>query len=123
MISANHRFQPLNQYRRRRHRGNKLALIFLQTKTNVLARRTCLNFSIKENWMKEETPQLYDQGCQIFIDAIYPNWENIYQVTANYSKWPQNIPNGRKTDRIVIKYTNTFHCKNLPNLPKLEFLV
>jgi hypothetical protein len=31
----------------------------------------------------------------------------------------QNIPNGRKIDQ----KTNIFHCKTLPNLPKLGLLV
>jgi hypothetical protein len=33
------------------------------------------------------------------------------------------ITNGRKIDQMAIKYTNTFHCKTLQYLPKLEILV
>jgi hypothetical protein len=33
-------------------------------------------------------------------------------MATKYSKWPQNISNGRKIDQIV-------HCKSLQNLPKL----
>jgi hypothetical protein len=38
------------------------------------------------------------------------------QITIKYTKWPQNIPNGRNYTRIV-------HYKTLENLPKLGFLV
>jgi hypothetical protein len=31
-----------------------------------------------------------------------------------YTKLPQNISNGLKTDQMVIKYTNIFHCNTLP---------
>jgi hypothetical protein len=40
-----------------------------------------------------------------------------------YTKGPQNIPNGRKIDKMVIKYTNIFHCKTLQILPNLGFFV
>jgi hypothetical protein len=33
------------------------------------------------------------------------------------------IPNGRKIDKMVIKYTNVVNSKALPNSPKLGFLV
>jgi hypothetical protein len=63
-----------------------------------------------------------DQGCQIFLGTPYQNGENRYQITINYTKWPQNIPNGCKIDPMAIKYTNIFYCKTLQNLPKLGFL-
>jgi hypothetical protein len=33
-----------------------------------------------------------DQGCQIFPGSTHQNGKNIYQMTVNYTKWPQNIP-------------------------------
>jgi hypothetical protein len=42
-------------------------------------------------------------------------------MAKKYTKWPQNIPNGRKIDQMVIKYTNFSHCKTLQNLHKLGF--
>jgi hypothetical protein len=35
-----------------------------------------------------------------------PKWRKIYLITINYTKWPQNTPNCRKIDQMVIKYTN-----------------
>jgi hypothetical protein len=49
--------------------------------------------------------------------------KNIYQITKQYTKCPYNKSNVRKIDQMSIKYTNVFHCKALPNLPKLRFLV
>jgi hypothetical protein len=34
----------------------------------------------------------------------------MYQMTAKYTKWPKNIPNGCK---IYQTYTNNFYSKNL----------
>jgi hypothetical protein len=57
------------------------------------------------------------------------SWYNIricgklYQITIKYTKWPQNISNGRKIYPTAIKYTNTFHRKSLQKLRKLGFLV
>jgi hypothetical protein len=62
------------------------------------------------------------QGCQSFLGAIYqkgkyiPNYHTIYKMSIN-------ISNGCKIDQMSIKYTSSFHCKTLPNLPKLRFLV
>jgi hypothetical protein len=33
----------------------------------------------------------------------------IYQITVEYTKWPQNILNGCKTDQMAVKYTNIFN--------------
>jgi hypothetical protein len=33
------------------------------------------------------------------------------------------MPNGYKIDQMAIKYTNIYHCKTLPNLPKLGLWV
>jgi hypothetical protein len=45
-----------------------------------------------------------------------PNNHKIYQMAPN-------IPNGRKIDLMAIKYTNIFHGKAFPNLPKFGILV
>jgi hypothetical protein len=47
---------------------------------------------------------------------------NVYQITRNYTKLPENIPNGRKILAMVIKYTNIFDSKAHQNIPKLGFL-
>jgi hypothetical protein len=48
----------------------------------------------------------------------------IYQMATKYTKWPQNIPNGRKIDQMAKNvHTNNFYCKTLQNLPKFGFLV
>jgi hypothetical protein len=52
------------------------------------------------------------------VDNI-PKREKIYQIT----KWPQNIPNGRRIDQGAVKYTNIFHCKSIKYLPKFGFFV
>jgi hypothetical protein len=57
-----------------------------------------------------------NQGCQIFLGTAY-------QKEQTYTKWPQNIPTGRKIDHMAIKYANNVHFKSLENLPKLGFLV
>jgi hypothetical protein len=44
-------------------------------------------------------------------------------MAINNTKWQENMPNGRKIAQIATKYTNSFHCKTLQNLPKLGFLV
>jgi hypothetical protein len=60
------------------------------------------------------------QSCQIFLDTTY---QNLYQLTIKYTKWPQNIPNGRKIVQISAIYTNIVQWKILKNLTKLGFLV
>jgi hypothetical protein len=45
----------------------------------------------------------WGQSCHIFLGATYQNGENIYQITFKYTKWPQNIPNGREMDQMDIK--------------------
>jgi hypothetical protein len=62
------------------------------------------------------------QGCQIFLGTTHQNGQ-MYQKGGKYTKWPYNMPIGRKIDQIAIKYTNIFHCETLQNLPKLGFLV
>jgi hypothetical protein len=52
-----------------------------------------------------------------------PKRRKIYQITIKYTKWPQDIPNGHKIDRLASKYNNIIYCKTLQNLPKLGFLV
>jgi hypothetical protein len=47
------------------------------------------------------------QGCQIFLGANYQNWKYI-------PKWPQNIPNRRKTDQMAIKFTQHLSLKGAP---------
>jgi hypothetical protein len=51
----------------------------------------------------------------------HTNLGKIYQLTTNYTKRPQIIPNGREIFQKVIKYTNIFHKKALQNFPKLRF--
>jgi hypothetical protein len=60
------------------------------------------------------SPLYPGQGCQIFCGTIYKKG-NIYQMTTNNTKVPQNIPNGRKNDQMAIKYTNILHCKTRLN--------
>jgi hypothetical protein len=52
-----------------------------------------------------------------------PKWEKIYQMTIQYTRWPQNIPDCRKIDQVSIKFTSIFHYKTLQNSPKFGFLV
>jgi hypothetical protein len=52
-----------------------------------------------------------------------PKRGKMYQITIQYTKWPQYIPNGRKIGPMAIKYTNIFHSKSFQVLPKLGFLV
>jgi hypothetical protein len=48
-----------------------------------------------------------EQRCQIFLCTTYQKREKIYQTNPKYTKWPWNLPNGRKTARIT---------KNVPAL-------
>jgi hypothetical protein len=45
----------------------------------------------------------HEQGCQIFIGTKYQNGGKIYQIAIHYTKWSQNIPNGRKIDQMAVK--------------------
>jgi hypothetical protein len=54
-----------------------------------------------------------EQGCQIFLGAIYQNEGKIYPMTTNST-------NGFKIFPRAIKYTNIFHSKVHKNKPKLE---
>jgi hypothetical protein len=49
--------------------------------------------------------------------------KKVYQMSIKYAKWPQNIPNDRKIDQMLIKCTNISHCKTFQDLPKLGFWV
>jgi hypothetical protein len=62
-------------------------------------------------------------GMPDFSWRNIPKRGKIYQMILNYTIWPQHRPNGRKIDRMAIKFTNLFHCKTLQNWPKLGFLV
>jgi hypothetical protein len=62
------------------------------------------------------------QGCQIFLVTTYQNW-GIYNKLPHNIPNVQNIPIGRKIDKMFIKYANVYHCRTLQNLPKLGFLV
>jgi hypothetical protein len=42
-------------------------------------------------------------------------------MAVKKTKCPLSIPKGCKIDQISIKYTNLFHCKTLPKLPKFGF--
>jgi hypothetical protein len=63
-----------------------------------------------------------NQGCQIFLDAKYQNWEKYTELLLNYqmaikcTKWPYYIQNGQE-------YTNHFPLEGLEKLPKFGFLV
>jgi hypothetical protein len=57
------------------------------------------------------------QGCQIFRGTIHQNVENIPKCHKIYQMA------GKLTYIIAIKYTSIFHCKTLPNLSFLGFLV
>jgi hypothetical protein len=62
-------------------------------------------------------------GLPDFSCYNIPKWERIYQITRKYTKWPENMANGRKIYQMDIKYTNIFYSKTLQNLPKFGFLV
>jgi hypothetical protein len=32
----------------------------------------------------------------------------MYTITIKYTKWPQNIPNGRTIDQIAVKYVDQY---------------
>jgi hypothetical protein len=64
----------------------------------------------------------WHQGCQIFLDLLYQNRENIPKYLL-ITKGPRNKTNGLKTFQMIIKYTKFFHYKALKNLPILWFLV
>jgi hypothetical protein len=56
------------------------------------------------------SPNKQLQGCQIFLDAMYQNGDNITHDNNIYMyqkrKWPQSIPNGHK------RYRNfPFQCR------------
>jgi hypothetical protein len=59
---------------------------------------------------KDECPA-YDQGCQTFLGTTYQNGEKRNQITINYTKGPQNKPNGRKIDQMTIQYINILPYK------------
>jgi hypothetical protein len=46
-----------------------------------------------------------------FILVQHTKKSKIYQIIMKNTKWPQNIPHGRKIEDIAIKYTNILHCK------------
>jgi hypothetical protein len=63
-----------------------------------------------------------EQGCQIFLDTIYQNGGEIYQIALNY----QNSHNMYQLDVVHTKWPKIYqpiHSKDLQNLPKLGFLV
>jgi hypothetical protein len=60
------------------------------------------------------------QGCQIILCTAYQNRKNIQKRMQNI---PKCIRNCSKIDRMVIKFTNIFHCNTQQNLRKLGFLV
>jgi hypothetical protein len=70
--------------------------------------------------IKNKMFTILEQGCQIFRGTTYPNGKNMYQITINYAKWPQNVPNARKIDQNRPTYSNIFHCKILQNFPQIE---
>jgi hypothetical protein len=49
----------------------------------------------------------WDQGCQILLGTTCQNGGKIYQMTTKCTtkctKWPYNVPFGRKIDNMVIK--------------------
>jgi hypothetical protein len=44
-------------------------------------------------------------------------------MTTKLTKWPLNLPIGRKIHQMAVKYTNVFNYKTLQNLPKTGFWV
>jgi hypothetical protein len=66
--------------------------------------------------VEETFAVLWRQGCQIFLDTMYQNWENIYKIKTK-------LPNRHYKFLKGIKYNNIFHSKFLQNLPKSELLV
>jgi hypothetical protein len=65
-----------------------------------------------------------DQGCQIFLDAMYQKQGKMFQITTK-------LPNGHTIYQMIviylfqmtIKYKNIFYSKALQNFPRLGFLV
>jgi hypothetical protein len=88
-----------------------------QKQTNSLADKDELDFG--------EFPAIFRRACRVarfFVTQYTKTGENIPNY-YNITKWPLNIPNGRKIFQMTIKYTNIFHSKALQDLPKLGFLV
>jgi hypothetical protein len=48
-----------------------------------------------------------------------PNGNKIYQMATKYTKWQQNIPNGRKIDPTIIERTNIFCCHQNPKFTQI----
>jgi hypothetical protein len=62
-----------------------------------------------------------DHGLPDFSWYNMPKRKKIYQITMKYTKWSQNIPNGRKIDQMSITYSNIFHCKTIQNFTQIWF--
>jgi hypothetical protein len=41
-------------------------------------------------------------------------------MATKFMKWPKNVPNGGKIERLATKYTNTFYV--LQDLPKFTHI-
>jgi hypothetical protein len=57
-----------------------------------------------------------EQGCQIFLDTIYQNGDNITNVHNIYTKWPKIKANGHKIYQMVMKDTKIIHSKAFQNI-------
>jgi hypothetical protein len=88
--------------------------IVLFAQPQVLPRQTSNYINTRKR------PAARVQDCQIFLGTTYQNGKNIPN-DHKYTRWPQNIPNGRKIKPMAIKYTYIFNCKTLQNLPTLVF--
>jgi hypothetical protein len=80
---------------------------------------------INENNRLKEEKQSHRtwSGLPDFSWYSTPKRGKYTKMTTKCKKLPQNIRNGSKIDQISIKFTHTFRCKTLQNLPKLVFLV
>jgi hypothetical protein len=63
-------------------------------------------------------------GLPDFFDTIHiPKREKYTKINTKCTEWSYNMRIDSKINQMGIKFTNTFHCKTLQNLPKLGFLV
>jgi hypothetical protein len=62
----------------------------------------------------------YDTGLPDFSWDNTPKWENRYQMTTTFTKWPYSTANSHKIHQMAIKYAKYFRSKALkyvyPNL-------
>jgi hypothetical protein len=53
------------------------------------------------------------------ITIKIPNGHKINHVAVKLTKWPQNIPNTGKIDKMALKYTNIFQSQDTPKFTRI----